>query len=136
MKGFIMNTAEYPQIGTSVSYLRADDDGQVHQGNGIVQAVFLDPNKRIQAQVRDGEEAWNVDLFCINPNDDTRKAYAKLIKEVQGLTDEGNKLVQKTVSEYNDKVKAAYDAVIGEPVSFPEPQGEPLLEALGNEEAV
>ena len=48
-KGFIMNAAEYPQIGTSVSYLRADDDGQVHQGNGIVhKQPYLIQIKRVK----------------------------------------------------------------------------------------
>lgn len=115
-----MTIEKYPEIGSNVSYLRADDKGNIHKGTGIIRAIFLSPDKRLQAQVRDGDAAWNVDFFCINPDDHVHAAYAKMIADVQELTDEGNKLVRETVSSYNDKVKQVYDAVIGEPVDYPD----------------
>jgi mevalonate kinase len=111
-----MYTAEYPEIGKSVKYLRADDKGNIFRGFGIVRAIFLDPNDRVQVQVRDGDNAWNIDFFCINPTDETLQEYQEMIADVQRLTDEGNALVKEIVEKYNDLVKQAYDVIIGEPV--------------------
>lgn len=115
-----MNTAEYPMLGTKVKYLRADEKGKIFDGEGNVCAIYLDPNKRVMVQVKDGDNAYNVDFFGLNPTADTRKAYEKVIKEVTKITESGNKLVEKTVSEHNDKVSDAYTATLGAPVTMEE----------------
>lgn len=108
----------YPPIGTFVKYIRADAEGKIHQGEGQVRAIFLNPDRRQMVQVADGSNVWNVDLAVLNPTPETVKAYEELIVEVRVLTDEGNELVKKTVEEYNAKVEAAYLRVLGSPVDL------------------
>lgn len=128
---------EYPEIGSHVSYVRADQDGQIYDGEGKVMAIFIGPDKRLMVQVRDLSNAWNVDLAAINPDADFRARYADAIFEVQRLTKEGNELVKKTVDEFNAKVEDAYRPVLGDflEIEFPEvkkaPDGEdfPAAEA-------
>ena len=123
-------TSDYPQIGETVSFLRADEQGAVTAGNGIVQAIHLDPRKRIMVLVKEGDEAHNVDIMTINWTEDTREDYEKCLVVVAELTSEGNELVRKTVDAYNVRVKDTYNGVLGHPVEI-EPA--PTLEDVAGE---
>lgn len=108
---------KYPALGEKINYMRADaKTGALAFGVGIVRAIFLSEDQRPQVQVLDGENAWNIDLVAVNPTEETKKRYAALVSEVQKISAEGNELVKVTVSEYNEKVRAAYDRVLGAPV--------------------
>ena len=120
-----MNTAEYPALGAKVKYIRTTDEGKILDGVGHVQAIFLDPNKRIMAQVKDipiakdvERQVYNIDFYGINPNDQVKKEYGKLIKDIQATTLEGNKLAKEVVDQYNEKVEQQYSSLLGAPVEF------------------
>lgn len=132
-----MQNVKYPRLGEKVTYLKADEKGEVTNGEGIVQAVFLDPNRRVMVQVKDGEHAFNVDIFGINWTQATFNAYVDIIKNVVTVTEEGNELVKKTVSEYNEKVEALYNDAFGKPVEIEEQNDRPeeTDEDGGQEEA-
>lgn len=115
-------TKEYPKIGQSVAYARADEKGQVHQGKGKVSAIFVGVDKRLMVQVRDGENAWNVDLAMIDPSPDQVDRYSAAIVEVQRLTDEGNAKVKATVDAFNADVEAVYKSVLGDFVDMDAPE--------------
>ena len=112
----------YPEIGKGAKYIRADEDGNIAKGFGIVQAIFLDPNKRLMVQIKDGENAWNVDFYGINYTDEVAQGYADLIERVQKITEEGNNLVKETVERYNDAVAEAYTTVLGAPIKAEVPE--------------
>ncbi len=116
-----MNTNQ-PALGSVVSYARADQNGAIHQGQGVVLALFLNPDKRPMVQVRDGQNAWNCDLVTINATPEQVEAYGLAIGQVQALTVEGNDLVKATVSDYNARVQEIYDNALGKPLEIPEPE--------------
>lgn len=119
----IMDTAQYPRIGSYVKYLRADETGKIFTGSGNVRGIFLDPNDRVMVQVKDKDQAYNVDLYGINPTKASRASYKNLIDQVQEITKEGNVLVQKTVESYNTQVMTAYTELLGAPIHADEPLG-------------
>ena len=115
-------------IGSTVSYLKADaKTAEIEKGNGTLIAIFLNPDKRMMAQVDTGEldpsgshVVINVDYGTLNCNDKYERAYKKLIPAVKAVSEEGNALVAVTVDEYNDKVQALYTATLGAPLVFGE----------------
>ena len=113
-----MTNENYPLLGSKVKFIRVNQEtSALSDGVGIVKAIMLDPNNRVQVQVHDGVNAWNIDIVCVNPSDGVKALYADLIKNVQAISEEGNELVRSTVEVYNENVKLAYDAVLGEPVN-------------------
>lgn len=119
-----MKTKEYPELGAKVKYLRADENGKMFEGKGNVQAIFLDPNKRVMVQVldrsADQDQVFNVDLMGIDYTGKTKVAYKKLIEAVQAKTQEGNEKAREIVKQYNDEVDALYSAELGAPVVLEE----------------
>ena len=114
-------THKYPTLGDRVTFIRANQDGHTFTGEGVVIALFLNPDKRPMAQVKATDnQVWNVDLITINYTPETLEAYKSLVTEVQAMTDEGNNLVKSTIDDYNGRVGAAYAAVLGEPLDIPE----------------
>lgn len=105
-----------PALGKLVKYIRADEAGELHEGEGSVQAVFLDPRNRAMVRVKDGEHDFNVDLMAINPDKAIFAAYDDLHKRVKEVSEEGNELVKVTVECYNAKVEDIYSELLGEPV--------------------
>ena len=113
-----MTNENYPLLGSKVKFIRVNQEtSALSDGVGIVKAIMLDPNNRVQVQVHDGVNAWNIDIVCVNPSNGVKALYADLIKNVQAISEEGNELVRSTVEVYNENVKLAYDAVLGEPVN-------------------
>ena len=107
---------EYPEIGEKIKYIRCDKDGNMEEGYGVVRSIFLDPNDRPMVQVKDGQEAYNIDLYGVNPGEGARETYQKLIETVREIEAEGNALVKETVDRYNQSVSDAYSSVLGKPV--------------------
>ena len=110
-------------IGDTVNYMRATAEGEIFEGVGIVKAIHLDPRSRLMVSVMDTTDGkvWNVDAIGIDYDDDLRGKYEHVIAEVARITIEGNELVQKTVSSYNEQVEALYSSVLGEPVHIDAP---------------
>lgn len=112
----MIDNLTYPTIGSQATYIRSNEKGEVFTGAGVVQAIFIDPRRRLMVQIKDGENAYNVDFATINKDKDFEKEYKAAIKEVAKITKEGNELVQKTVSSYNAEVDSVYDKVLGAPI--------------------
>lgn len=124
----------YPKIAEKISFIRADGDGKTYEGEGIVRAIYIDPNLRVMvqvAEVTDPSKVFGVDLTMVNPSEENKAAYRDLIAEVQALTNEGNDIVRKTIEDYNGRVQSAYDRVLGAGITLPtsEPVNENAAEA-------
>ena len=104
----------YPELGSVVSYARADEAGAIHTGSGKVQAIFVHADRRAMVQVRDGDSAWNIDLAMINATPEKVAEYSAAIVEIKDLENRGNALVRDTVASFNDKVDAVYQRVLGD----------------------
>lgn len=110
-----MKKNNYPTIGEKVSYLRNKDAGGVEKGFGVVKAILSEPSPsaRILVQIQDEDKkTYNVDIITINCSKETEKAYKSMIKQVYNTTQEGNKVVEKLVSEYNSKCDKLYSALL------------------------
>lgn len=120
-----MKKENYPAMGAKVSFIRVTDEQKVLEGKGHIQAIFLDPNKRIMAQVREeaisndvDAKVWNIDLKCVEPSTETKKAYVELVKEIKDITEKGNTEAQKVVASFNEEIEEKYSALLGEPVEL------------------
>jgi len=109
-----METQKYPQIGKLVTYLRADEEGNIIEGSGSVEAILLDPRGRLMVRVKDGEDGFNIDIIAINYDKSSKDTYKELINGVVEITKEGNELVKKTVESYNAKVEDFYSRILGD----------------------
>lgn len=125
----------YPVIGQKHTYLRADQDGTIHEGRGTVVSIFLSPECRTMVQVHDGANVFNVDLGVLDYTPDERAAYSAMIADVQRLSAEGNAKARAIVDEYNGKVAALYSSFFGEPTDMSELEAEKLAAARVKQEA-
>lgn len=117
-----MKTATYPEIGQSVTYVRQNLDrgaeNQMLEGEGVVKAIHLDAAKRLCAHVQaEGQPGVNVDIRLLNPSDEVKAKFLTVVNKVRDLENEGNGKVQEIVAEYNAKVDAEFNSVLGEPVN-------------------
>lgn len=120
-----MNTQEYFEIGSEVKYLRHDTELKVYEEHGILRAIFIDPSNRLMAQVRNGENGWNVHYCTLREagaeyESDFVDEYTNLLQAIRGISSEGDAIVQNVVEEYNGQVEDATSAVLGEPLDFSE----------------
>ena len=110
-------------IGQTVKYIRNKPDvksgaNEYEEGEGVVTAFFLNPDKRLMAQIKVGENLVNVDLACVDPSESAKAEFKEMVEAVDALTSEGNAAVKVIVDDYNARVQAAYTAFLGEPVSI------------------
>lgn len=121
-----MLTASYPRIGSKVNYVRQGENGQMVEGNGTVLAVVLDPAKRLMVHLEtdelvDGQKSRrNVHANCLFPSDDFKASFKGSLDAIRSMGDEGNGKAQEIVTEYNKRVDAAYDVILGVAVKFDE----------------
>lgn len=120
-----MQTASYPKIGSKVSFIRQGENGQAVEGTGTIQAVVLDPSKRLMVHLESdavGAEGQklrhNVHVNCLEPSDDFKAEFESSLKAIAAIGEEGNGKAKEIVAEYNQRVDAAYNAVLGEAVLF------------------
>lgn len=100
---------EYPKLGTEVKFIRQDvQNSCLVEGIGEVQGIFYDPRKMPMVRVKVGDEAFNIDLVAVNPEEGFKEAYESMLEEVKVLTKEGNDKAQAIVKEYNEKIDAIY----------------------------
>lgn len=112
-----MLNKELPVLGSIVNYVRVDSENEIHVGKGIVRSLHLSPDDRLMVQVKDNEDnAWNIDLFCVNASSRDVELYGRMIKNVNLISSEGNELIKGMVTDYNERVEGGYSTVLGEPV--------------------
>jgi hypothetical protein len=103
-----------PQLGETVSFVRQTAEGEIVHGVGRVKGIFLSPHQHPMVQVvADAGSVHNVEMACLNLMEDGVAAFTAMCAKVKSLSEEGNKLAQATVAEYNTKVDAAYAEVLG-----------------------
>lgn len=108
-------------LGQSVSYLRPDPSGAILSGTAIVHGLFIDHQGRKVVRLFDasqeaGKQSFNTDLLAVNYTPEFEAAYADLIKFVAEHGKEGNEASARVVSEYNARITAKYDSVVGAPL--------------------
>lgn len=104
----------YPELGTEVRFIRQDLQAKtLVEGKGYIQGIFLDPRKMPMARVKDGEEAYSIDLAAINYDDNFKAKYKALLAEIAEITKEGNEKAKAIVDEYNAKVDDKYKELLG-----------------------
>lgn len=119
----------YPKIGETIKFVRHDvERDEIVQGEGVVQAIVLDPDKRVVVHVRaeqgevDGDEAQTLDGFvyytiefaCINPNEKMVEAFTKMVRDVKLMSEQANEKIQAIVEEDNAKIDAIRSKVLGD----------------------
>lgn len=108
---------QYPQLGTVVTFLRVDDKRQVQTGEGIVQAIILNPGSPFTVQVKEGKNAHNINSQTLNYNQEKIAVYQRLIEETDKISKEGNEIIdvfaKETTAEYNKKIKQLFVQAFG-----------------------
>lgn len=120
-----MKTAEYPQIGQVLPFIR-HLNGVNQKGTGIILAIALDPNKRpiVHMEVNaEGDglklgEKINVDLKALEPTPEYEAAFIAAHKAIADIAEEGNGKVRELVTGYNQRVEEALSGVLGDPITF------------------
>jgi len=113
-----METQEYIKIGTQVKYLRHDGELKVYQEKGIVRALFIDPDGRLMAQVKNGDNAYNVHYSTLDYKQPMIKVYKDLLQDIRSTSGEGDKLVQEIVDKYNEEVQNMTSSLLGKPLDI------------------
>lgn len=111
-----MQISSYVKINSEIKYLRHDTELKVYEETGIVRAIFLDPDNRLMAQVKNGDNAYNVHYCTLNYDKDMVKQYKDLLQVIRSVSDEGDLKVSETVKEYNNKVQEHTSFLLGEPL--------------------
>ena len=103
-------------MGQKVEYCRATpgEDGKpvLYQGKGVIVGVIVGATRRIQIMVKDesvsNNQAWTLDLRCINPTAAEAEEYFEHNKKIRQLVDEHNQAQKdrehakiKEVDEFN-----------------------------------
>ena len=118
-----MTQANYPTLGSKVTYIRQIKLGTTEKGSGTILGLGLDATKRITAHVEldtVAKEKVNIDIACLNPTDEFSEKFKTCVERVELLTEEGNKEVRGLVEYYNGMVEDLYSAMLGDAVVFEE----------------
>lgn len=121
-----MKTATYPALGSKVHYIKQNPQtGAVETGYAIVEAICLDHTKRPMAHLSKpsvGTDAphdrFNVDLGSLDRDAEYAAKFAQIAEQVQDLGKEGNAKAAEVITEYNLKVDAVRDELLGQKVEF------------------
>lgn len=115
-------SAPYPPLGTKVTYVRQDPQGQVLQGEAVVLAICLDQEKRVMAHIKHNAEgegfAFNVDLNCLNPSEEFVEKFKDVTNRVRLLQGAANEEIQAKVADGNRRIADEYSTILGHPVNF------------------
>lgn len=114
---------EQANIGAKVKYIRNVPDVETKEntykeGEGVVVAVFLNPDRRPMVQIKEGDSTFNVDVACINPSEDDKERFKAMTEKVDAIAAEGNQKIKDIGVEYNNRVQAEYTAFLGYPLSL------------------
>jgi hypothetical protein len=106
------------KVGEKVKFIRMDPEGAVHDGEGIVHALILDPDKRVQARVHElqGEGKYNLDLPSINPTAAERDAYIAHVTAIRSRANEINAAIAIIVTNGNAEIEKMNREFLGDPV--------------------
>lgn len=105
-----------PELGQKVRYVRVNSEGVVESGEGFVQAILIGVEKRTNIQVKDGDNAFNLEPMAINPNDDEERAFTAHVKKIRGMADDFNKRAQDVVLEGNTAILNLNTEFFGPPI--------------------
>ncbi len=119
-----MDTAQYPRIGSKVSFIRQTNTG-VEEGEGAIYAIVLDPVKRLMAHIETNQThaengkpvRHNVHLSCLNPTEEFKAQFKAMLDAVKSIGEEGNAKAGEIIAEYNKRVDTAQVA-LGDVVLF------------------
>ena len=90
-------------MGQKVTYCRAKaaENGQpeLMHGTGIIVGVIVGASRRVQIMVKDHEvdknQAWTLDLMCVNPTDADATAYFDHHKKLRTLVEQHNAITRQ-----------------------------------------
>lgn len=105
------------QLGDKVTYIRQGKDG-VLEGAAILKGMGMDGEGRTIALLKEGEDSFNTFLQCLNRDKAFHKEFKSRVAEIDRLSKEGNAAAKAVVDDYNARVGAVYDALIGKPLEI------------------
>jgi len=114
-------------IGSKVKYIRAKG-AEIVEGEGYLKGLGLDPENRDVALIREIEgegKSFNCPAKCVNPTDEFKAEYTKMVKSVMELAEEGNKRSKAIVEEYNGQIVELHNSLLGKPHVFE--SSEPMI---------
>lgn len=103
-------------LGKAVRYVR-HNGAEVSEGHGVVQALFLDPSKRVGVRMADAKgNQFNVELAALNPTPEFVEQFRAGMQNVLDTSKTYNDRSQVEVEEGNRLVEDIYTSFIGAPV--------------------
>ena len=115
----------YPQMGSTIKYIRQNVNSEIETGSGVVVGLALDPNKRLIVHIEKPlitpgapADRINVDLLGLNPTRDYIELYTNKMKEIKTLSNEGNDKMKRIMDQYNGLVEDLYSTILGQPIEF------------------
>lgn len=104
-------------LGQKVRYVRVKSDGVITSGEGVIQAIIIGIEKRKNFQVKDGDDAFNLEPMAINPTDDEERAYTAHVKTIRAMADDFNKRANELVQAGNAAIMNLNTEFFGPPIS-------------------
>lgn len=114
----------YPELGTKVSYVRQNHQGEILTGQATVMAICVDGEKRLTAHLKDTspqeepKPGFNVPLTCLNPTKEFIEKFTEEMGKVEALVKEASDMNQEIVKKYNAEIAVLYTGILGEPLVF------------------
>lgn len=111
-------------IAKKVDYCRVvpkeDGSSELYQGKGIIVGVVIGVSRRIQIMVKDADEqknqAFTLDIMCINPSEDDAKRYFEHQQAIKKLVDVHNITQKAREQEKINEVDAMNAEMFGPPL--------------------
>lgn len=127
-----MKTATYPQIGTRAKFVRLNPTTMLpERGEGLIVGFGLNEKQQVMTFIvaslaspdpaMNGaivEQRVNIDLACLDPSDEYVAKFGEITAQIKATGDEGNGKVTNIVQEYNQRVDALYQSILGAPIEF------------------
>ena len=113
-------------MGQKVTYCRAKpgEDGkpELYRGNGVIVGIIVGVTRRVQIMVKDDEQdknqAFTLDLMCVNPTESDAQKYFEHHRKVRALVDEHNQAQRDREQEKIKEVDELNYGMFGQPLEI------------------
>ena len=106
------------KLGQQVKYVRIKPNesasaAELVHGEGVIVGHIIGVSKRENYMVKDGEKAYNLEPFAIDPTPEEAENYLHHHRLIQGLVEDHNKHVSDEVARINELIDGANAEMFG-----------------------
>ncbi|MEE9356584.1 MAG: hypothetical protein V3U75_13420 [Methylococcaceae bacterium] len=108
------------KIGDKIKYIRHTPVKQTLEGEGYVKAFGIDHEQRVIVLVVDlNGQVFHVFERGVNPTDEFKEQFIKLVADVDALTTTSNATIKELTDKANTDIGKMHDDILGAPIVIP-----------------